>query len=176
MAVHRRNQAESYGLWKENRECWAGTTATCHSMSPCTCTLQLRGSTVSLPRSSAGTAARNRRNKGQGEPHLAAWQMRMVIGLGLVCTAAAVCGDGIPEVPQEECDDNNVVDQDGCSGTCKRERIAYMTWYNSSDCSGKIWKQEIFNDREYVRSKNANPDYRCNRFCTILRVSTWLAG
>ena len=90
--------------------------------------------------------------------------LRCVLGAVLLCSAAAVCGDGIPEPLQgEECDDGNVDDQDGCSGNCKRETIAYMTWYNSSDCTGKVWKQLVFNDREYVRSKNANPEIRSVR-------------
>ncbi len=36
---------------------------------------------------------------------------------------AGVCGDGIPQAP-EECDDGNIVDGDGCSATCKRENVA----------------------------------------------------
>ena len=80
--------------------------------------------------------------------------------LAMVCRSAAVCGDNILDLPDEECDDGNVYTGDGCSGNCKSERIAFQTFYNSSDCTGKIWKQLVFDDREYVRSKNANAELR----------------
>ena len=80
--------------------------------------------------------------------------------LAMVCRSAAVCGDNILDPPDEECDDGNVFTGDGCSGNCKTERIAFQTFYNSSDCTGKIWKQLLFDDREYVRSKNANAEMR----------------
>lgn len=87
-----------------------------------------------------------------------AWPLRFVLGLALVCGTAAVCGDSIFE-PGEECDDGNVMDNDGCSGQCKTEPLAFMTWYASANCTGKIYKQEIFNDREYVRSKHPSIKY-----------------
>ena len=81
--------------------------------------------------------------------------LKFSIGLSLMCTVAAqICGNAIVEAPFEECDDDNVDSNDGCSSLCKVESIAYMTWYNSSDCTGKVVKQQIFNDREYLVSKD----------------------
>jgi cysteine-rich repeat protein len=85
---------------------------------------------------------------------------RCALMLAMVCRSAAVCGDNILDLPDEECDDGNVYTGDGCSGNCRTERIAFQTFYNSSDCTGKIWKQLVFDDREYVRSKNANAELR----------------
>ena len=87
---------------------------------------------------------------------------RAVLLLAMVCRSGAVCGDGVPD-EGEECDDGNVFTGDGCSGDCKTERIAFQVFYNSSDCTGKVWKMLVFDDREYVRSKNANAELRSRR-------------
>ncbi len=89
--------------------------------------------------------------------------VRVVLLLAMACRSAAVCGDDILEVPAEECDDGNVFSGDGCSGDCRTERIAFQVFYNSSDCTGKVWKMLVFDDREYVRSKNANAELRSRR-------------
>ena len=80
--------------------------------------------------------------------------------LAMVCRSVAACGDNIVDLPDEECDDGNVFTGDGCSGSCKMERSALQTFYNSSDCAGKIWKQLVIDEREYVRSKDANVGLR----------------
>jgi cysteine-rich repeat protein len=44
-------------------------------------------------------------------------------------TGTPMCGDGIVEdgfIP-EECDDGNLVDDDGCSSTCARDLLAFVT-------------------------------------------------
>jgi cysteine-rich repeat protein len=41
-------------------------------------------------------------------------------GTTSICTPIAVCGNGIVE-SGETCDDNNTVNGDGCSNTCKLE-------------------------------------------------------
>ena len=97
-----------------------------------------------------------------GRASLWAWA-RGALLLAMVCRSAAVCGDDILDLPDEECDDGNVFTGDGCSGECKTERIAFQVFYNSSDCTGKIWKMLVFDDREYVRSKNANAELRSSR-------------
>jgi cysteine-rich repeat protein len=94
-----------------------------------------------------------------------AWFRGLPLVLALVQAAAAACGDGNLEPPNEECDDGNAIDHDGCSGQCKREEIAYQTWYESNDCTGKILKRVIFNDREYLRSKDARIDFRFGPPC-----------
>jgi cysteine-rich repeat protein len=84
----------------------------------------------------------------------------LALAAALVRAAAAVCGDGNLEPPKEACDDGNAIDHDGCSGQCQREEIAYQTWYESDDCTGKVLKRVVFNDREYLRSKDARIDFR----------------
>ena len=69
----------------------------------------------------------------------AAWQLMCMVVLASLCTAAAFC--------IRLC--KNKVEHDGCSTTCKIEKVAYMTWYNTSDCSGKILMQLAFNDRNH---------------------------
>jgi cysteine-rich repeat protein len=41
--------------------------------------------------------------------------------LGFPSTAFAVCGDGVVEVPDEDCDDSNTVNGDGCNSRCRVE-------------------------------------------------------
>jgi len=109
---------------------------------------------VRRPRGDASRSGRLEQRRRRRSTPAVIWPLRLGVALGMVVVAAALCGDSIPEV-DEECDDGNVIDNDGCSGQCKTESLAYMTWYASANCTGKIYKQLIFNDREYVRSKDA---------------------
>ena len=83
-------------------------------------------------------------------------QLRAAVTMLTLALASAVCGNGETEPPEEECDDGNLVDLDGCSRSCLSEKIHVMTWFNTSDCSGHVVKELVFNDREYTRSKNRN--------------------
>jgi cysteine-rich repeat protein len=105
-----------------------------------------------------------------------AFWLKFSIGLSLLCTVAAqICGNGILDPPFEECDDNNLNSNDGCSSLCIVESIAYMTWYNSHNCTGKVLKQQIFNDREYLVSKDFRAALRwgvcCVRFAVIVMLA-----
>jgi cysteine-rich repeat protein len=45
---------------------------------------------------------------------------------GLRIQFAALCGDGVRQRPSEECDDRNTTGGDGCSASCRVERIPEM--------------------------------------------------
>jgi fibro-slime domain-containing protein len=47
-------------------------------------------------------------------------------------TCIAICGDGIIE-PGEQCDDGNIVSNDGCSATCTSESITGLTCTNITE-------------------------------------------
>ena len=123
------------------------------------------------------TRRENKRNRARCAEHgTPMYCLKFSIGLSLLCTVAAqICGNGILEAPFEECDDNNVDSNDGCSSLCTVESIAYMTWYNSHNCTGKVLKQQIFNDREYLVSKDFRAALRwgvcCVRFAVIVMLA-----
>jgi cysteine-rich repeat protein len=48
-------------------------------------------------------------------------------GPGSTTAAAPVCGDGVVDGPEEECDDANDVDEDGCDNTCLKQRVVFAT-------------------------------------------------
>jgi cysteine-rich repeat protein len=47
--------------------------------------------------------------------------LALALVVGLRAAAVAVCGDGILDLPDEQCDDGNTVDGDCCSATCQFE-------------------------------------------------------
>ena len=73
-----------------------------------------------------------------------------------VATSAATCVSDVPEVCgncqvdiSEECDDGNLLDNDGCSSSCTSENIAVQEWYTNDACNGKILKRVAVYNREY---------------------------
>jgi cysteine-rich repeat protein len=55
--------------------------------------------------------------------------------LVLARVAAATCGDGVLEPPDEQCDDGNVVDGDCCSSTCQFEIVGTSCPDDTNPCT-----------------------------------------
>ena len=60
---------------------------------------------------------------------------RFVLNLNGSNACIPRCGDGILVVPEEQCDDGNVRNEDGCNNNCQIESSFYCSSESPSKCT-----------------------------------------
>lgn len=93
-----------------------------------------------------------------------------------ICTT--LCGDGVPVLPEEECDDQNLIDWDGCNMTCKLE----AGWTCLHPYPAKTTCTEVCGDGRVVGAENCDDGgpigsttapLGCQTGCKSLNYTGW---